>query len=189
MLAPVKAMCHTITSDNGKEFARHRDVSEALDTGFDFARPYHSWERGLNEATNGLVRQYFPKRTNFRKIDAATVRRVQDLVNPVGCWGPGRRFRTGPQGFTAPPARPVGAARPADTPARTAPLSGPGLPWFPVDPTGSSCGKARKFCSNCAPGAKDSLRKHTTCSMSRNIETEKLAAAIVALQNLNGVFK
>lgn len=81
MLAPVKAVCHTITADNGKEFAGHQVVSEALNTGFYFATPYHSWERGLNEATNGLVRQYFPKGTDFHEVDAAAVRRVQDLLN------------------------------------------------------------------------------------------------------------
>lgn len=55
------ARIHTITSDNGKEFSGHEQISEALGADFYFATPYHSWERGLNEHTNGLVRQYFPK--------------------------------------------------------------------------------------------------------------------------------
>lgn len=52
---------HTITSDNGSEFAKHEEISLALDTDFYFAHPYSSWERGLNENTNGLVRQYIKK--------------------------------------------------------------------------------------------------------------------------------
>lgn len=57
LLEPVK----TITSDNGKEFAFHEIIAEKLEAGFYFANPYHSWERGLNEHTNGLIRQYLPK--------------------------------------------------------------------------------------------------------------------------------
>ena len=66
MLLPLHAPVRTITSDNGKEFAGHAAVAEALGAGFFFATPYHSWERGLNEHVNGLVRQYFPKGTDFR---------------------------------------------------------------------------------------------------------------------------
>lgn len=56
---------HTITCDNGKEFADHEEVSKALDAEVYFAHPYASWERGTNENTNGLIRQYFPKHTRF----------------------------------------------------------------------------------------------------------------------------
>ncbi len=59
---------HTITSDNGTEFAEHEDVSAALNTAFYFAHPYSSWERGLNENTNGLVRQYLKKSSEFTDI-------------------------------------------------------------------------------------------------------------------------
>lgn len=59
---------HTITSDNGKEFARHQEVAQALGAQFYFARPYASWERGTNENTNGLLRQYFPKDRDFSTI-------------------------------------------------------------------------------------------------------------------------
>lgn len=59
---------HTITSDNGKEFALHRQIGEALKARFYFARPYASWERGTNENTNGLLRQYFPKDRDFSTI-------------------------------------------------------------------------------------------------------------------------
>jgi len=75
------AEVHTITSDNGKEFAGHRRVAKAHDASFYFARPYHSWERGLNEHTNGLVREYFPKGTDFRRVSDAEVREVQDRLN------------------------------------------------------------------------------------------------------------
>jgi len=61
LLTPYKDHVHTITVDNGKEFTNHKDIALALDTLVYFAHPYHSWERGLNENTNGLIRQYFPK--------------------------------------------------------------------------------------------------------------------------------
>ena len=74
-------LVHTITADNGKEFADHSSLSKALDAKFYFARPYHSWERGLNEHTNGLVRQYLPKGTDFRSVTDAEVQAVEDLLN------------------------------------------------------------------------------------------------------------
>ena len=80
-LEPYKEFVHTITTDNGKEFAAHRAVAKALEALFFFAQPYHSWERGLNEHTNGLVRQYFPKATDFRKLDPAELERVETLLN------------------------------------------------------------------------------------------------------------
>lgn len=69
-LAPIAqlGMFHTGTSDNGKEFANHESIAQRLGGDFFFARPYHSWERGLNEHTNGLLRQYFPKGTDFTTI-------------------------------------------------------------------------------------------------------------------------
>lgn len=51
-LLPYKGLIHTITADNGKEFARHKEIAKRLSTEFYFARPYHSWERGANENTN-----------------------------------------------------------------------------------------------------------------------------------------
>jgi IS30 family transposase len=75
------APVHTITADNGKEFARHQIVAKALKAGFYFATPYHAWERGLNENTNGLVRQYFPKGTSFANVTQTAVRRVQNKLN------------------------------------------------------------------------------------------------------------
>ena len=80
-LMPYVEIVHTITSDNGKEFAGHGEITEALGAGFFFATPYHSWERGLNEHTNGLVRQYFAKGTDFREVRGDEVRRVEGLLN------------------------------------------------------------------------------------------------------------
>jgi transposase, IS30 family len=80
-LEPLKKYVHTLTSDNGKEFAGHAELSERLGSGFYFCTPYHSWERGLNENTNGLVRQYFPKGTDFAKLTTKDVQRVEDLLN------------------------------------------------------------------------------------------------------------
>ncbi len=62
-LWPIKQFVHTLTSDNGKEFSGHQSVAKTLDAGFFFAKPYRACERGLNENTNGLVRQYFSKKT------------------------------------------------------------------------------------------------------------------------------
>jgi IS30 family transposase len=80
-LSPFKEHVLTLTADNGKEFAYHERVSQTLDTGFFFATPYHSWERGLNEHTNGLVRQYFPKGICFDDITPEMIAYVEDLIN------------------------------------------------------------------------------------------------------------
>lgn len=71
----------TITSDNGREFARHQHVAARLSADFYFAHPYSSWERGLNENTNGLVRQYFPKKSDFSKITDRQINTVVARLN------------------------------------------------------------------------------------------------------------
>jgi len=81
MIQPIKEITHTITSDNGKEFAYHKQVSAALDTDFYFANPYHSWERGLNEHTNGLIRQYLPKKSEFLHVSKDEIIMIQDRLN------------------------------------------------------------------------------------------------------------
>ena len=81
LLKPLKEVVHTITADNGKEFAYHEEISDALGAEFYFAHPYSSWERGLNEHTNGLLRQYFPKSTNFKKVTQVEVRRAVERLN------------------------------------------------------------------------------------------------------------
>ena len=81
LLNPLAENVHTITSDNGREFAAHEAIAEALGADFYFAHPYHSWERGLNENTNGLVRQYFPKGCDFTQITDAQVQAVAERLN------------------------------------------------------------------------------------------------------------
>ncbi len=56
---------HSITSDNGKEFAEHKKISKKLLADFFIAHPYSSWERDLSGDTNKLIRQYIPKKNNF----------------------------------------------------------------------------------------------------------------------------
>jgi transposase, IS30 family len=80
-LKPIKPFVLTMTADNGKEFAAHQELKEALGAQVYFAKPYHSWERGLNEHTNGLVRQYFPKKTRFDTISQEEVHNVEILLN------------------------------------------------------------------------------------------------------------
>lgn len=90
----------TITMDNGWEFAKHRGFGRTLNADTFFAKPYHSWERGLNEHTNGLVRQYFPKSTDFTTVAAHEVQKVEDLLNnrPRAVLG----FRTPMEVFSRP---------------------------------------------------------------------------------------
>ncbi len=73
---------HTITFDNGKEFAFHSLICSffSMLKSF-FAQPYHSWERGLNEHTNGLVRQYLPKGTDFSKVSVEELAKIETLLN------------------------------------------------------------------------------------------------------------
>ncbi len=72
---------HTLTSDNGREFSEHAQIAEKLTASFYFCHPYSSWERGLNENTNGLIRQYFPKKTEFAKISHWQIRHVEWKLN------------------------------------------------------------------------------------------------------------
>lgn len=71
----------TITADNGLQFARHETVTEALGIRFYFAKPYHSWERGSNENTNGLIRQYIPKGTDFDTLTQDDILAIQEKIN------------------------------------------------------------------------------------------------------------
>jgi len=80
-LQPHKQWIKTITSDNGKEFAMHKTIAEQLGIDYYFANPYHSWERGCNENYNRLVRQYFPKKSDFTTITKEQVTNVQNLLN------------------------------------------------------------------------------------------------------------
>ena len=81
LLLPCADQVHTITVDNGKEFCEHKAIAAALQTRIYFAHPYASWERGLNENTNGLIRQYFPKKSDFARITHQEVQRVAARLN------------------------------------------------------------------------------------------------------------
>ncbi len=82
IIAALKEMCvYTITYDNGLEFAGHEKVSQALGANGYFCQPYHSWEKGGVENFNGLVRQYFPKGTNFLNVSEASLADIQTELN------------------------------------------------------------------------------------------------------------
>jgi len=71
----------SITADNGSEFAYHEKISRELNTDFYFAHPYSSWERGLNENTNGLVRQYLKKGSSFTNITDVDLEIITEQLN------------------------------------------------------------------------------------------------------------
>jgi len=81
LLYPIKQLTHTITSDNGKEFTFHENISKSLNTDFYFCDPYSSWQRGLNENTNGLIRRYIPKRSEFINITRDEIMMIQNKLN------------------------------------------------------------------------------------------------------------
>lgn len=81
LFEPHKERCLTLTFDNGKEFAEHERIAAELQTAIYFAHPYHSWERGLNENSNGLLRQYFPKGMELADITDAQVQMAVEKLN------------------------------------------------------------------------------------------------------------
>jgi len=89
LLKPLSPWVHTLTADNGREFSWHQKIAKALNAKFYFAHPFASWERGLNENTNGLIRQYFPKKHDFKTITQQQIKRVMDKLNnrPRKCLG------------------------------------------------------------------------------------------------------
>jgi IS30 family transposase len=102
--ASVQALCsvprrhrHTATFDNGKEFAGHEELSRRTGVAVYFAKPYSSWQRGTNENTNGLIRQFFPKGTDVARQPIARINQVQELLNhrPRRCLG----YRTPSEAF------------------------------------------------------------------------------------------
>ena len=96
-LLPLASHVKTLTYDNGKEFALHLDIDEVLQSNGYFAHPYHSWERGLNENTNGLIRQFFPKGKDLSEVTDEEIQSVMDKLNnrPRKCLG----FKTPNQVF------------------------------------------------------------------------------------------
>jgi IS30 family transposase len=81
LLGPYQTATHTITFDNGKEFTNHQSIAEILHSKVYFAHPYASWERGTNENTNGLIRQYFPKGSDFSSITPDHISFVKERLN------------------------------------------------------------------------------------------------------------
>jgi IS30 family transposase len=81
VLGQLAAKVHTITVDNGKEFCDHELIAAGLQARIYFAHPYASWERGLVENTNGLIRQYFPKKYDFAKFTDKELQQVEDKLN------------------------------------------------------------------------------------------------------------
>lgn len=79
----------TNTADNGPEFTQHEKVTKKIGMKFYFANPYSSWERGTNENGNGLIRRFFPKKTDFNKVSNAQIKAVEDWINhrPMVCLG------------------------------------------------------------------------------------------------------
>jgi len=81
LLQPVADYVHTITGDNGKEFAEHERIAQELEVDFFFAHPYSAWERGANENMNGLVRQYVPKNRDLSWVTDEELLRIVNKLN------------------------------------------------------------------------------------------------------------
>lgn len=88
-LAPIAHAVDTITADNGREFAAHHHITQALDAKFYFADPHAAWQRGTNENTNGLIRQYLPKSRNLLTLTGPEIRKIENRLNhrPRKCLG------------------------------------------------------------------------------------------------------
>ena len=81
MLKPHIDKVHTLTFDNGSEFVKHEKIAKALQAKTYFAHPYSSWERGINENTNGLIRQFLPKGTDFKSVSWQNIKQIVDNLN------------------------------------------------------------------------------------------------------------
>jgi transposase, IS30 family len=81
LLLPIRDKVHTLTSDHGKEFAFHEQIAQLLQLKYYFAHPYAAWERGTNENTNGLLRQYFPKKHDLQRVTHKTMNHAISRLN------------------------------------------------------------------------------------------------------------
>lgn len=81
LLKPFTHCVHSLTTDNGKEFAAHESIAASLEADFYFAHPYSSWERGANENMNGLIRQFFPKKMAFSGISKEAIQQAVNSLN------------------------------------------------------------------------------------------------------------
>ena len=98
LLTPMEHISHTVTLDNGKEFSGHEKIAKLLNIGIYFAHPYSSWERGLNENTNGLIRQYIKKGSSFEGITNERINFIEDRLNNrprkiLGYWTPNEVYQ------------------------------------------------------------------------------------------------
>lgn len=80
-LEPLGRRVRSITVDNGREFTDHRGIAKDLRTRVFFAHPYSAWERGTNENTNGLIRQYLPKRRDLTRLSGPEIHRIENRLN------------------------------------------------------------------------------------------------------------
>ena len=81
LLLPVRDKVLTLTSDHGKEFAYHEQIAQLLQLKYYFAHPYAAWERGTNENTNGLLRQYFPKKHDLQQVSHKDTEHAMSRLN------------------------------------------------------------------------------------------------------------
>lgn len=81
ILAPYKPYVKTITSDNGSEFSDHQTIAKKLNADFYFTHPYSAWEKGINENTNGLIRQFIPKKTDFKILNMNQIKLIEQNLN------------------------------------------------------------------------------------------------------------
>jgi len=81
LLAPVRLQFKTITSDNGKEFAKHKKVKQKIFTPFFFVDAYAWWQRGTNKNTNGLIWEFLPKGCDFRQVFDDEMQAIEDKLN------------------------------------------------------------------------------------------------------------
>ena len=81
LLHPVADRLHTLTGDNGKEFAEHERIAQDLGVDFFFAHPYAAWERGANENMNGLIRQYIPKNRDLTSVTENELEQIMNKLN------------------------------------------------------------------------------------------------------------
>jgi transposase, IS30 family len=81
LLLPICDKVHTLTSDHGKEFAYHEQIAQLLQLKYYFAHPYAAWERGTNENTNGLLRQYFPKKYDLQPVSRKAMDHAMSRLN------------------------------------------------------------------------------------------------------------
>jgi IS30 family transposase len=88
-LKPFARLVHTLTTDNGKEFAQHERIAADLKLNYYFAHPHAAWERGANENLNGLIRQFFPKHRRLEEVTDDEIALAQHRLNhrPRKCLG------------------------------------------------------------------------------------------------------